>query len=93
LNRILDIFLLTKTIRMKSSKFYRTDFLFPSMSFVGGMGSVLNIMGNYYKFNTSSSTIEADSRAIESDWGVIGKDIENTVKKHPLNTFKGSLIG
>lgn len=60
---------------MKKTKKYRTDFLFPTPSFLIGAGSVLNIAGNYFDFNYSSSDTEADNKAILSDWGVIGQDI------------------
>jgi len=58
----------------------RTDFLFSSPSFIIGAGSVLNILGNYFDYNDSPTGIEADLKAIESDWQNIGADIENTIK-------------
>lgn len=60
---------------MKRIKKYRTDFLFPTPSFLTGAGSVLNIAGNYFDFNYSSTDKEADNKAIVSDWSVIGEDI------------------
>jgi hypothetical protein len=62
---------------MKKIKKYRTDFLFPTPSFLIGAGSVFNIAGNYFNFNYSSSDKEADNKAIMSDWGVIGQDISS----------------
>jgi hypothetical protein len=59
---------------------YKTDFLFPKTSFVVGIGSIFNVFGNYYKFNTSKTSVEADFKAIESDWGVVGQDIEKAIK-------------
>jgi len=56
---------------------FRTLHLAPSPSFLVGAGSVLNIAGNYFEFNYSSSAREADSKALLSDWGVIGQDILN----------------
>ncbi len=56
---------------------YKTDLLFPRTNFVVGMGSVLNVAGNYFKFNYSESDVEADVKALESDWGAVGKDIES----------------
>jgi hypothetical protein len=61
---------------MKKNKSYRSDFLFTTPSFLIGAGSVLNIAGNYFSFNYSSSDRQADTKAISSDWGVIGSDIE-----------------
>lgn len=45
------------------------------------MGSVLNISGNYYQFDYSDSSLIADSKAIKSDWGVIGQDIKNAAEQ------------
>ncbi|PLB20000.1 MAG: hypothetical protein TRG1_1264 [Flavobacteriaceae bacterium FS1-H7996/R] len=44
------------------------------------MGSAFNVFGNYYKFNTSKTSLEADFKAIQSDWGVVGQDIEKAIK-------------
>jgi hypothetical protein len=63
---------------MGKSKKYRTNILFVMPSFVMGMGSVLNISGNYYSFNYSESGEQADAQALESDWGMIGQDIQNS---------------
>jgi hypothetical protein len=70
-----------------SNKKYRTDFLFPANGFLVGMGNTLNIAGNYYQFNYSDNDEEADSKAIESDWGVIGQDIENAILNHPFKSL------
>ncbi|MCQ2167649.1 MAG: hypothetical protein MJY69_03130 [Bacteroidales bacterium] len=58
---------------------YRTDYLFSRMSFVIGTGSILSIFSPYFTFNGSSTESKADRTAIESDFGVIGKDIEQVV--------------
>lgn len=63
-------------------KFYRTDQLFTKGSFLIGAGSLLGIFSPYFTFNYSASDKEADARAIESDFGVVGKDIRSA-----LNTF------
>lgn len=74
-----------------SKKYYTTDHLFPRTSLLVGMGSIFNIAGSYFKFNTSSSNKEADARAIESDWGVIGLDIEKTIIANPKETFQSTI--
>jgi hypothetical protein len=62
---------------MRKRKFaFRTDFLLPNNSFVVGMGSVMNLSGSYFKYNTSSSSKEADLKALSSDWKNIGEDIK-----------------
>jgi len=61
---------------MKTNK-YRTNILFGRNSFTKGMGSVLNISGNYFDFNHSKTSSEADFKALRSDWGMVGQDIIN----------------
>lgn len=62
-----------------NKSFYRTDYLFSKNSFLIGMGSILNIFSSYYAFNSSRTEKQADSIAIESDFGVIGKDIYSVI--------------
>ena len=71
-----------------SKKKYRTDILYPKSTFWMGFGSVLNISGKYFEFNYSESAEEADFKAFENDWGVIGDDIKNSIKKNPISKIK-----
>jgi hypothetical protein len=66
---------MTKIIR------YKTNILFPRTSTIVGMGSLLNIGGNYFEFNYSKSGEDADAKAFESDWAMIGQDIEDAINK------------
>lgn len=68
---------------MKKKKF-STSFLLPKNDFFIGMGSVLNIGGNYFEYNTSKSEEEADKKALFSDWWNVGNDIDSILK----NTLK-----
>lgn len=69
---------------MKGLEKYRTDYLFSRPSFMIGAGSVLNIAGNYFTFNYSETDLESDTKAISSDWSMIGKDFELAINE--LNT-------
>lgn len=60
-------------------KYYGTDFLFARSSFLIGGGSVLSIASPYYTFNSSESDAKADRIALESDFGVAGKDIRKAL--------------
>ena len=71
-----------------SQKRYRADFLFPANSFLIGMGNTLNIAGNYYNFNYSETGNEADSRAMESDWGIIGQDLQDVCDQNYYNNLQ-----
>jgi hypothetical protein len=61
---------------MKKEQMFRSDFLFPDTDFLTGMGSVLNIAGSYFEFASSESENLADLKALRSDWGVTGQDLE-----------------
>jgi hypothetical protein len=58
-----------------------TDFLFPNANLLTGVASAINVVGNFYEFNTSQSPKEADSKAIECDWMMIGRDFEIALEK------------
>ena len=61
---------------MSQEKLFQTDFLFPTPTKLQGLGSVLNIWGRYHIFNISRTGEEADARAIQNDWGIVGQDIQ-----------------
>ena len=62
-----------------SVKKFKTNQLFPRSSFLTGMGSVLNISGKYFDFNYSKSEAESDAKAIASDWGMVGQDLQHVL--------------
>ena len=59
----------------------QTDFLFASNSFLIGMGSCVNVGGNYFNYNSSQSPERADAAAIRSDWNVVGNDIRSAFSR------------
>jgi hypothetical protein len=66
---------------MTKAKKYKTNILFNRPGFIDGVASIFNISGNYFEFNYSEAGEEADRKAIESDWGVIGNDILEATEK------------
>ena len=64
---------------MKETQLFRSDFLFPDTNFITGMGSVLNIAGNYFDLATSKNDTIADLKALRADWGVIGQDVSEVL--------------
>jgi hypothetical protein len=66
---------------MKKEKRYTTGFLFSTPSFLSGAGTVINLGGNFYDFNSSESGFEADEMAIENDFRMIGQDISDVLEK------------
>lgn len=73
-----NVTFLKQTI-MNKNKDSRTDFLFSTPSFLTGAGSIFNLAGNYYEYNLSSSGEEADSRAMQCDWAMVGNDLSNAL--------------
>ena len=65
---------------MKKGDLFKSDFLFPDTDFITGMGSVLNIAGNYFEFATSRNELIADLKALRCDWGIVGQDISKAAK-------------
>ncbi len=57
----------------------KTSFLFPTPSFLSGMGSVLDIFGRPGPYNYSRTGVEADCKALYSDYRMIGQDIEDAI--------------
>ena len=58
----------------------RTDFLFSNPTSLQGAGTVFNIAGNYYDYNYSETPAEADRRALQNDWGMVGKDFRTIIQ-------------
>ena len=56
-------------------KILQTNFLCSDSSFTSGMGSVFNIAGNFYDYNYSNTSSDADISALKSDWANVGNDI------------------
>ncbi|SHG33270.1 hypothetical protein [Flavobacterium johnsoniae] len=71
----------------KTKVIYRTDYLFSKCSIWRGIGSVFNLPGNYYEFDTSKTEQEADNKALTSDWENVGADIRNAKKKFEKENF------
>lgn len=57
---------------------FKTDFLCTPSTFLMGFGSVVNMKGNLYDYNTSN---DPDKLAIAQDWKMVGQDIRNSLDK------------
>ncbi len=57
-------------------------------SFFGGVSSLLDFEGMNDKYNSSSTEMEADSRALSSDWRAVGEDIRKTINIYNSNEQK-----
>ena len=62
----------------KDMKDVVTDFLVVQPSVSSGVASLIDLFGTD-RYNMSESEEEADSKAIFSDWAMVGKDIQGSV--------------
>ena len=46
----------------------------------------MDLFGTFDGYNTSSSPSEADAKAIQSDWGMVGQDLNKAFGKIVKNT-------
>jgi hypothetical protein len=68
----------------------KTDFLVPASSFLIGVGSLLNFSGNYFEYNNSRTTAQADQRALSNDWAMVGQDIRQAMKQVEKDVGQGN---
>ena len=82
-----ETFIKTTSAVRRQRRPMKSGFLYATPSFLSGMGSVLNIFGRPGPFNYSRSGVEADCKALYSDYRMIGQDIEDAivvyVTEHP----------
>jgi len=62
-------------------KRHSTYFLFPVPSFWSGAESIMNLAGDLSSLNSSDTGFEADRKAIENDFRMIGQDISDVLGK------------
>ena len=66
---------------MEKQKFSTFYLIKRQGSFLTGLATVLNIGGNFFEYDYSESGQEADRKAIQNDWGVVGQDLEYAIGK------------
>jgi hypothetical protein len=59
----------------------RSDFLFATPSFLTGVARGLDLGATLsgHSYNVSSSPLEADQRALLSDWNLVGQDLNSAI--------------
>ena len=60
----------------------RSDYLFPMPGTLSGVARILDIGGTYTSYNRSETPEEADSKAIFSDWAIVGQDLTRAARKY-----------
>ncbi|MEN5058457.1 hypothetical protein [Sphingobacterium kitahiroshimense] len=59
-----------ETCSIKSSE------LMPKNTFLVGLGSIFNIGGQYFEYNTSESANETDTKALLNEWRNVGESVK-----------------
>jgi hypothetical protein len=60
----------------------KSDFLFAQPSLASGAARVLDLWGQFDDYNQSETTLEADARAIATDWLIVGQDLSDAIEYH-----------
>lgn len=76
--------LIPANLNLKMNPKARTDFLFSSPNFWVGFGSTMNLCGGYFSYNWSKTPSEADARAIQNDWEVVGEDLRSALRESEI---------
>ena len=63
---------------------YSTHVLYAFPDFIKGLGSMFNIFGGYYEYNSEPSALKADEKAIRNDWGVVGDDLLRAIEEYQI---------
>jgi hypothetical protein len=58
-----------------------TDFLFAQPSFASGAARIFDLWGQFDDYNISETPLEADTKAIASDWLLVGQDILDSIEQ------------
>jgi len=56
-----------------------SDYLFARPSFLSGAARVIDLGGTFDAYNTSE---DPDRLAMECDWSMVGKDIEEAIRQY-----------
>jgi hypothetical protein len=60
----------------------KSDFLFAQPSLASGVARVFDLWGQFDDYNRSETPLEADAKAIASDWLIVGQDISDAIEHH-----------
>jgi|AntRauMFilla1563_2_1112583.scaffolds.fasta_scaffold26258_3 hypothetical protein len=71
---------LKKSLFALKQKRFRTNYLFPTPSFLVGFGSVVDLFGSPLIHVSSNSESDADRIEMQNDFNMIGQDISDAFK-------------
>lgn len=59
----------------------KTFRLFAQPSFISGAARLVDLGGVFDKYNRSQTEMQADSRALASDWSSVGNDLRDALQR------------
>ena len=62
--------------------------LFARPSFIEGFSRILDIGTTLQEYNSSNTGVEADNKALESDWRAVGSDLRFAISKYENRATK-----
>lgn len=60
----------------------KTDFLFVKPSILHSIAAFFGLFDNYYEYNSSKN---ADFKAIQNDWAMIGQDLNDSIQDFEID--------
>jgi hypothetical protein len=63
-----------------------STFLTADPTLLTGAGTILNLSGCYYRFNSSRTSAEADAKALFMDWAITGQDLRDAMAAFETET-------
>lgn len=69
----------TVEVIMFRNKFVFSSRLVATPSFLSGYARALDVAGTFDAYNNSSSETDADMKAIENDWRVVGNQLREAI--------------
>lgn len=78
------VFMINESIFSSSfvKKNTKSFYLFAEPSFIEGMIRVIDFKGTINIYNDSEIPKEADFRALENDWRVVGDDLKDSINEY-----------
>lgn len=66
----------------------KSFYFFAEPSFVEGMIRLVDFTGTLTIYNDNETPREADFKALENDWRVVGDDLKDSILNHSINEYE-----
>lgn len=80
------------TVELKDVLFKRTGRLFAKPSFLTGLSVILDIGATFNQYSEDKTELEADMKALRSDWYSVGDDIAFALELYRAGQFSDNQV-